>query len=249
MYHGTNVDESSRRQATARRPALVAAVVALQLSTAIGSATAADTASMRCDPASRWEDYSNITMATTAEAHGDRPAVTMTFEMSVHDDGDHLVADGPVASGPTHVEIIQLNRPQGHLVLASDPAAPLQLGEVQMVFELPLLALKRQFESPCGLRANTRYPVEFGIGDDAVSGDFELQGDSIRIALQDTRRQERFTYAGSISYRRPRGALPASTAIRGWTIFHGGVRPQDGEPSRFDTLADLPDSAFTPTRK
>ena len=248
MHHGTNVDESSQWHATARRPALIATAVALQWLTAIGSATAADAASMRCDPAPRWQDYSTITMATTAEAHGGRPAVTMTFEISMHDDGDHLVADGPVNSGPTHVEIIQLNRPQGHLVLASDPSAPLQLGEVQMVFELPLLALRRQFESPCGLRANTRYPVEFGIGDDAVSGDFELLGDSIRIALKETRRQERFTYAGSISYKRTRGAVPASTAIRGWTIFRGGVRPQDGEPSRFDTLADLPDSAFTPTR-
>ncbi len=228
---------------TSRVPALIA----LALQALVGQAMAADTASARCDLAARWEDFAAISMTNGFEMDG-KPT-TMRFAMDVHDDGVHIVGDGALAGGPQRIEVLELERPEGHLVLASDPSGPVQLGEVAMVFELPLGVLKRQAASPCELRASTRYPVRFDVGSDAVSGEFELQGNSIHMTLAEQRGPLLFTYSGSVDYRRARGRFPTSTSIRGWTIFHGGATPENGEPSRFDTLADLPPSAFTPTTK
>ena len=223
------------------------ALVALALQAPMGQAMAAGDASTRCNLAARWEDFAAISMTTGFDMDG--KTTTMKLEMDVHDDGVRVISDAATGSGPPRIELITLDSPEGRLVLSSDASGPVQLGEAGMVFELPLAALKRQAASPCSLRAGTRYPVRFDVGGDVVSGDFELQGDAIRMALVDQRGQQRFTYAGSVSYRRVRGPIPADTAIRGWTIFHGGGSPEHGEPSRFNTLADLPPSAFTPPTK
>lgn len=196
---------------------------------------------MRCDPAPRWDRFSSFAM-TVRMSGPDAPPSPMSVAATVHDDGVHVVSDGQFARGPSHLEMVQLDGAQGHVALGSDPSAPTQLGEVGMVFEAPMMAMKRQFESPCGLRAATRYPVDFGVGDDVVKGEFQLEGDTIRFTLEEQRGPRHLLYAGQVAYARERGVVPADLAIRGWTIFRKSSLPEDGEPSRFDTLGALRES-------
>lgn len=197
---------------------------------------------MRCDPAPSWESFSSI--ATTVRSSGPDPIAPepLSFAMTVHDDGIRIVSDGVVGKGPSHLELVRLDRPEGRVLLGSDPSTPTQLGEVDMVFALPLAALKHQAESPCGLREATRHSVDFRIDDLVVKGELQREGDTIRFTLEEQRGPQHEAFAGRVAYARDRGALPADLALRGWTIFRNGGQPEDGEPSRFDTLAALRES-------
>ncbi len=202
----------------------------------------ATTGELRCDPAPRWERFTSIAM-TMRTSGPDAPPSPVSFAITMHDDGVHVVADGPFAKVPAHLEMVQLEGPQGPVALGSDPSAPLQLGQADMVFALPMMALKRQFDGPCGLHAGTRYPIDLSAGDQVVKGEFQREGDTIRFTLDEQRgTAEHVAYAGQVTYARERGALPADLPIRGWTIFRKIPLPENGEPSRFDTLAALRES-------
>ncbi len=217
------------------------AAMALALATISLSANAA-AGSMRCDSAPRWEDFSAIAETLKTSGPGAMEPGPLSFSVTVHDDGVRILAEGAVGKGPPRMEVVQLAQADGNVALGSDPSAAVQLGEVSMVFELPLGAMRRQFESPCGLRANVRYPVAFDVDGGAVKGEFRLEGDAISFALEQQRGEQHVACTGKVAYARERGKLPGDLAIRGWTIFRGGALPEHAEPSRFDTLAALRES-------
>lgn len=200
---------------------------------AIHVAGLADTGALRCDPAPRWEDASSIEMAVQSD-RGGSPAFAMTLEMAVHDNGLRLIS---VQDG-RRIELIQLRRLAG-VALSSDPAGPKQLFEADMVFSVPFGVAKRQFPGPCEMRANTRYPVDFSVGDDTVTGEVEREGNTMRIAVLDTRKRGNISYTGRLVFKSPHGSLPMDLSLRGWTIFHDGLGPEASEASRFDTLGDF----------
>ncbi len=220
------------------------ALASLALAVAPLASRAGDGA-LRCDATPRWEDFSTIVMeARTGDAEG-QPAMAITLQMDVRDNGVHVVS---VQQG-RRLELVQLRPAPNDALLASDPAAPMQLVEADMVFGVPVAAAKRQSAGPCALRANTRYPVDFSAGDETISGELELDGNAVRVTVQDKRPRGTVSYAGKLVFDQPRGALPASLPVRGWTIFRHGADPAHAEASRFDTLGDFLNSQPAPAAK
>ncbi len=196
---------------------------------------------MRCDPAPRWEDFSSIAETLTSSGPDAMPS-PVSFAVTLHDDGVRILSEGAAGKGPSRVEVVQLTQAPGDVAVGSDPSAALQLGEVGMVFELPLGAMRKQFEGPCGMHANVRYPVAIDLDGAAVTGQFRLDGDAISFALEAQRGAQHIAGTGKVVYARERGKLPGDLDIRGWTVFRGGAMPEHAEPSRFDTLAALRES-------
>ncbi len=163
----------------------------------------------------------------------------MKVETTAYVDGSLTVAD----SDQKRLEVIWLHRAQGHLALANLTTAALELSEVSMLYEFPIAIMKQQFREPCNLQAKIRYPVHAGSSDDLVSGQFELDGESIRFTLEERRGRSQFSYSGSVAYRSSRGMIPANLAIAGWTVFDDSVSPEDGSPSTFATFGDFRNSS------
>jgi hypothetical protein len=158
---------------------------------------------MRCASARRWEDFSSITLAVHGTGMGDRGALDLSLERAVYADGIRFAGD----DGRKRFEVISLNRPPGRLVLASDPTAPMQFGEVATIFEVPLAVMRERMPGPCELQGNTRYLLDLDSG--------------------------RLRHAGSP------GKMPASLAIRGWTVLRDSPLPEQGRPSTVDTLGEF----------
>lgn len=217
----------------------------------LSQAAWAGTDSMRCDAPLQWHDVSaiSITMRSTPRDNG--WAVTMTLSTTLYDNGAWVVGtvDPPPADGQARSDVIQLDRPQGAVTVASKAMGPIDLGEAAMVFEMPFKLMALQFHGPCDLRDGIRYPIDFHAGDDSLSGEFELKGSSIRFEFQDERSSDVVAYSGSIGYVRPLGLLPADVPIHGWKLFHGSFRPEDGTPSAFKTLGELLKSLETAPAK
>ena len=198
----------------------------------------AQSSAIRCAEPPRWEDFSAIVLTVQTTARGFPDGQSMTVDQKTYDDGVRIVS----TLGSKAEEIIWLDTPQGNVAVSSKSDGPVQLGEVSMVYELPLMALKQRFQGPCALQARIRYPAAFGDAEDSVKGDFELEGDVIRFTLLEQRRDDRIAYSGSVRYELPRGKIPADIAIRGWTVFRRSMLPDKGVPSTFATLGEFQDS-------
>lgn len=199
-------------------------------------AIAADPLASKCAVDAKWIDFTFIAMTAQADAHASDGGLSMKIEQTVYDDGMHIVG----SDARRRSEVIALSLGEGLHVLASEPTAPREFGEVGMIYELPLAAVSRQFHGLCEMVENRSYRVDIRQGQDSVTGSLMRQGDSISFALQDTRDRDHMTYVGSVGYQRPRGALPTTLAIQGWSIFPPGtVDPGQATTTPFKTLGEF----------
>ena len=202
-------------------------------------AFAADAPAAPCGPDTAWADFSRLKLTVDAEGGPRGAPFRLQIEHTVHDDGIRIVGtdDGK------RTEVIVLRRAGGRAVLASAPTAVREFGEIGTVYEVPLAALKGSFHNVCELRDNASHPVALRQGGESLAGSVRLDSDTIRFDLKESGAHGRFSYVGSIDYHRPRGALPASLPVAGWTVFTGASSaPEDGVPSKFRTLGDFEDS-------
>ncbi len=199
-------------------------------------ADAADPQARKCAGDTAWNDFTSIAVTAQAAAQVRDGGFTMPIEQTAYDDGMRIVASG----SPRRSEVIAFRTGDGSRVLASEPTGPRELGEIGMVYELPLMAVSRQFHGLCEMDEGTTYPVDIRQGREAITGSLKRQGDSIVFALHEARDRGQLTYAGSISYRRPRGTLPTTLSVQGWAIFPAGSSaPEQATPSSFKTLGEF----------
>lgn len=210
-----------------------------------GSAAAAPPASapsgvagdVRCGTGFQWNDFTTIDITVRGDAGQGHSPMTVRSAISRYSDGQRLVVD----TGDKHGEVIAVESPAGHVTLATDAQAPVQLAELTMIFEVPLASLQAQFPDPCALAPGVRYPLTPRPEWPGVSGEFERTGASIRFVIHQADHAQ-FAHSGSVAYEPIRPHLPADLAIQGWSIFRASIQPADATPSTFRTLGELEDS-------
>ena len=197
----------------------------------------ADASLPSCGPEMHWEDFSSIAIAVKTNREGD-PG-DFSVEQTVFDDGSRIVG----TLDRKRAEVIELSRANRSVTLGSEPRSPIEFAEIGMIYEIPLQALKQRFHAMCDLREQTEYPVDIRLDGYALAGELDRTGDSIHFVLAQDIRGEKASLAGHVSYRLPRGTIPADIPIEGWTIFgNDSVMPEGGKPSTFKTLRELQDS-------
>ena len=199
-------------------------------------ALAADPHPRECRDRTDWNDFSAIAMTVEADAQVRGGGFRMTVEQTNYDDGMRLVGSDPKRRS----EVIAVRSGDDSRVLASEPTAPREFGEIGMVYELPLMALSWQFHGLCEMADGAAYPVDIRQGQEAITGSLKRQGDSILFTLHEARERGQLSYVGSVSYHQPRGTLPPTLPVQGWTIFPAGTSaPEQGTTSPFKTLGEF----------
>jgi hypothetical protein len=216
---------------------LVAAAAAAPAS----GATAGD---VRCGPGFKWDDFTSIAITVRVDAGKAPGPTTVRAAISRYSDGQRLVVD----DGDRHGEVIALDLPTGHVTLASDPQAPLQLAEIGMIFDIPLASLQAQFPDPCALAPGVRYPLTARPEWPHVSGEFERTGAAIRFTIREAGDQRQLAHGGTITYEPVRPRLPADLPIQGWSVFRASIRPEDATTTPARMLGEFEDSLKTGTR-